>query len=398
MPQDRPDRRALLVEPQPFYTDRGTPIAVRYVLRALSEMGWSVDVLTFPIGQPVDLPNVRLHRVGNPLGFAHVAVGFSPQKLFLDGLLAMDLVRRLRRERYDVVHAVEEAAFLVAGLRPGRRPPMVYDMASSLPEQLAQKKALRGPALQRGFHGAERWLLHQAGCVVCSAGLAGHVRRAAPGVAFREWRFPAEEEHADPAEVARLRQELAIPAGSRVFLYLGNFAAYQGVDLLLAAAARVLAERPEAVFLCVGAASQAELDGAAARFPKALQDRVRLVGRQPRERVAAYLTLADILVSPRSYGANFPLKLFDYLATGKAIVATGIEAHTCVLDDRIARLVPPTPEGLADGIATLIARPDEAARHAAAALDFARRELSWDSFKALVADVYATAMAGAPRA
>ena len=81
-------QRALLLEPQPFYTDRGTPIAVRQVLRALSELGWTVDVLTFPMGEPVDIPRVQLHRVGNPLGFSHVKVGFSPQKLLLDGLMA----------------------------------------------------------------------------------------------------------------------------------------------------------------------------------------------------------------------------------------------------------------------------------------------------------------------
>ena len=149
-------QRALLLEPQPFYTDRGTPIAVRQVLRALSELGWTVDVLTFPIGEPVDIPRVQLHRVGNPLRFSHVKVGFSPQKLLLDGLMAGDLASRLRRQRYDVIHAVEETGFLAAMLRGRDGPPIVYDMASSLPEQLAQKPVFRAAPLQRFFRGAER--------------------------------------------------------------------------------------------------------------------------------------------------------------------------------------------------------------------------------------------------
>src|SRR3954470_5062048 len=91
--------RALLIEPQPFYSDRGTPIAVRHVLTALRELGWHVDVVTFPIGEPVDIPNVDVTRVGNPLSFRQVKVGFSLPKLVLDGMIAADLARRLRQTR-----------------------------------------------------------------------------------------------------------------------------------------------------------------------------------------------------------------------------------------------------------------------------------------------------------
>ena len=388
-------RRALLLEPQPFYTDRGTPIAVRQVLRALSELGWSVDVLTFPIGEPVDIPNVRLHRVGNPVGFRHVAVGFSPQKVLLDLLMAGDLVRRLRRERYDVVHAVEETGFLAALLRGRGGPAIVYDMASSIPEQLGRKGLLGAPPLRRSFEAAERWLLGKAGCVICSAGLGDHARAVAPGATVREWRFPAELDAAAPDAVAALRRELGLPPHSPVIVYGGNFAAYQGVDLLIEAANEALAAVPDAHLVCVGAAADAELAAAASLVSPGVADRVHLLPRQPRQRVPLYLGLAEILVSPRSYGDNFPLKLFDYLAMGKPIVATRIKAHTCVLDETIACLAEPTAAGLATAMTRLLRDPGERARLAAAAADYARLHLSWDGFKALVAEVYA--LARAPR-
>ncbi len=390
-PQPSAAPRALLLEPQPFYTDRGTPIAVRQVLRALSELGWAVDVLTFPMGEPVYIPRVQVERVGNPLGFRHVKVGFSPQKLLLDLLMAGDLVRRLRRQRYDVIHAVEETGFLAALLRGKGGAPIVYDMASSLPEQLAQKPVFRSALLQGFFRSAERWLLARAGCVICSAGLADHARSAAPAARVREWRFPAELDEAAPAEVAALRQELGLPAEAPVVVYSGNFAAYQGIDLLVAAAGEALAQVPEAHLVCVGAATEAEVAAARAGLAAGAADRVHLLGRQPRERVPLYLGLADILVSPRSYGDNFPLKLFDYLAMGKAILATRIKAHTCVLDDRIARLAEPTREGLTAAMVELLRRPDERARLGSAAAAFAREQLSWESFKGLVAEVYALA-------
>lgn len=393
MPEPSATPRALLLEPQPFYTDRGTPIAVRQVLRALSELGWSVDVLTFPIGEPVDIPRVRIERVGNPLGFRHVAVGFSPQKLVLDMLMGADLLVRLRRQRYDVIHAVEETAFMAALLRGRSGPSMIYDMASSLPEQLAQKPLLRAAPMQKLFRGSERWLLNRAGCVICSAGLGDHARAMAPRATVREWRFPAELDAAPAEAVTGLRQELGLPAAAPVLVYSGNFASYQGVPLLLKAAGSALAQVPDAHLVCVGAATAAEMAEAASAVGGDVAERVRLIARQPRERVPLYLGLADILVSPRSYGDNFPLKLFDYIAMGKPILATRIKAHTCVLDDRIAKLTDPTVEGLAAGMVDLLRHSGERARLSAAAATFAREHLSWESFKNLVAEVYALARA-----
>ena len=73
-------RRILVVAPQPFYEDRGTPIALRQVLQAASELGYRVDLLTFPVGSDVDLPGLTTIRAGNPLGVRSVPVGLSLRK------------------------------------------------------------------------------------------------------------------------------------------------------------------------------------------------------------------------------------------------------------------------------------------------------------------------------
>src|ERR1700722_8005801 len=79
--------RVLLVTPQPFYEDRGTPIAVRYVAQALSELGAHVDILAFPVGRSVSIPRVRIMRCANPLRLKRVPIGFSWRKIALDATL-----------------------------------------------------------------------------------------------------------------------------------------------------------------------------------------------------------------------------------------------------------------------------------------------------------------------
>src|SRR5215210_1753615 len=133
-----PRPRVLFVAPQPFYEDRGTPIAVRQVLQALGQLGYAVDLLTYPVGSDVSIPGLRIFRGANPFGFRSVPVGLSVRKLLLDLALASALRAHLRSQSYTCVHAVEEMAFPAALL--GRRygVPVLYDMQSSLPEQLSR--------------------------------------------------------------------------------------------------------------------------------------------------------------------------------------------------------------------------------------------------------------------
>jgi glycosyltransferase involved in cell wall biosynthesis len=383
--------RVLVVAPQPFYENRGTPIALLYVLRALSELGYQIDMLTLPVGDRVEVSGLRLLRTRNPLRIRSVPVGFSTGKLVFDALLYWDLRRELARRRYACVHAVEEAAFYATFLAHRKGVPVIYDMQSSLPEQLAQHAFLRGGIIQRALRWMERRLLQAADYVVCSAGLADHVRTTAPGVALREWHFPAPPPAASPDQVAALRAEMNIPADARVVLYSGNFAAYQGTELLFEAAPAVLAAVPDVYLVFVGAANEAELargvgDGAWA-------ERVRVLPRQPRERIAAFTQLASILVSPRNHGGNFPLKIFDYLAAGKPIVATDVSAHRAVLDDSLALLVPLAADAIADGLIKVLQDRELAERLSAAAGAYARQHLAWSSFVHAVGEIYERAQA-----
>src|SRR5215207_10604066 len=131
-----PGRRILVVAPQPFYEDRGTPIAVRQVLQALAELGRTVDLLTFPVGEDVELPGLRIIRSGNPMGYTRVPIGLSLRKIVLDIPLTWAMRRLMMSGQYSCIHAVEEAAFPAAVLASRQGVPLLYDMQSSLAEQL----------------------------------------------------------------------------------------------------------------------------------------------------------------------------------------------------------------------------------------------------------------------
>ena len=171
-------------------------------------------------------------------------------------------------------------------------------------------------------------------------------------------------------------------------LYSGTFEAYQGLPELLAAIPHVRAEVPGVAFVLVGADEAGGTTVSRNHADLVRAGTLRVVKRQPRERIPRFLALADVLVSPRVYGDNLPLKIFDYLAAGKPIVATDIPAHRSVLDEESALLTGAWSPELASGIVRVLRDRSLARRLAAAARARAEERFGWFSFVRSVSELY----------
>jgi glycosyltransferase involved in cell wall biosynthesis len=171
-------------------------------------------------------------------------------------------------------------------------------------------------------------------------------------------------------------------------LYGGTFESYQGLTQLIQAIPLVRTQIPEATFVLVGAENGS---GAAVRAQGAalLQSgALHVIDRQPRHEIPGYLGLADVLVSPRSHGGNLPLKVFDYLAAGRPIVATDIPTHRTVLNENRAVLVQPQANEIACGIVSLLRDPERADRLARAGRRYAEEHLGWAGFVESLGTLY----------
>ena len=135
----------LLLAPEPFYQDRGTPIAVALILTGLSERGDHVEVITYHEGAEVDYEHVTVHRILNISFVRHIRPGFSWKKVVCDFFMLCKAIRLASKKHYDMVHAVEEAVFIALILKWTLHIPYVYDMDSSLAQQMVEKYRFLSP-------------------------------------------------------------------------------------------------------------------------------------------------------------------------------------------------------------------------------------------------------------
>ena len=379
--------RILLVAPQPFYQERGTPIAVRMLIEVLCGQGHAVDLLTYHEGANLDIDGLRILRTPALPGLRHVPIGISWKKLVCDLLLSARLLGLVLTHRYDVIHAVEEAVFPAILLRSSARARVVYDMDSMLGESLVSKWRLLRPA-ERVLRAMERAVIRRSDAVfaVCND-LAQHATTDAPGVPvflIEDVALPTQQSGsgAEPLrELLDIRGTLA--------LYVGNLQRYQGIEVLVCAMAQ-LPETLDLTLVLIGGAPD-EIARMRSLVRKLhLEERVYLLGPRPLAQLGGFLVQADVLVSPRLRGSNTPMKIYSYMSSGTAILATRIASHTQVLDEDSAVLAEPNPQALAKGLATLASDAALRGRLGAAARRRANERYSVEAFRRKVCAAYRT--------
>ena len=372
-----------MIAPEPFFEPRGTPFSQFHRIRALTTLGHQVDLITYPFGVDVAMPGLRTFRSVRPPFVRSVKVGPSLAKVPLDALLTLTAFRRAFGGRYDAVHSHEEGGLIGVLLAAMLRVPHLYDMHSSLPQQLTNFAFSRSSIIRGVFQSIERLMIRRSRVViVICPSLEDTVREIDPKaqVVLIENAPGSAEDRATPAQAAAVRASFGFVAATPVILYTGTFEAYQGLDLLFGAMARVKARRPNArLVLAGGKAEQVERAKNEARTAD-IEDVTLFAGERPASEIPAYLLAADVLVSPRSKGTNTPLKIYQYLRAGKPIVATRLLTHTQVLSDATAILTGASAAEFADGILAALDDPVRSAEVGRRARDLAETKYSYDAY------------------
>jgi glycosyltransferase involved in cell wall biosynthesis len=374
--------KILMIAPQPFFEPRGTPISVLQRLHGLSALGYQVDLVTYHLGEDVDIPGVTIIRAPRLPFIRQVKIGPSYAKVLLDILLFFQTVWQLLTQRYHVIHSHEEAAYFAMPLAWLFGTAHLYDMHSSIPKQLAGFKFGNYRPIIKLWELMEAWVLHTCWVVVTiGSDLEDHVLQVNPRANHIRVENAAVQNSVagHPETINQLRDRLNLE-GKLAVVYTGTFEHYQGLDMLLASIPIVTQQNPDAVFLLVGGKPEQVAHWQHKANSLGLTEQVMFLGTVSLAESAHYLEVADALISPRLEGPSVPMKIYSYMLAGKAIVATNILAHTQVLDEVTAVLAEPNPKAFADALLRLLGDSELRQTLGRSARTFAEKEFSIESY------------------
>lgn len=321
---------------------------------------------------------------------AHLDPGPLPKGLGADtGRLraAMDFGRRseplVRAFAPDLVY--ERLSLMYAGsarLATALGVPRLLEVNAPVVDEWSRHRPLnlRGLATElesRAVGGAE--------VVAVSAPLAGwarerggaHTTVVTNGVDVQRFRPPTDA--ADAADRHELRAVLGL-AGCDVVGFVGSLKPWHGVEVLVAAVAGLVPERPSVRLLIVGDGPQrASLVGQVARL--GLRDQVVFTGAVPAAAVPRYVAALDVATAPFLPSKSFyfsPLKVAEAMACGRAVVASRLGPIEAMGGAAVVLVAPGDAAVLGAALGGLLADPTQRAAMGDSARRLARDALSWD--------------------
>jgi glycosyltransferase involved in cell wall biosynthesis len=360
-------------------------VRILRMAESLVARGHHVEVITYHLGQRVaDLP-FMVHRIPRVLTYKRLVPGPSYQKLLVvDPLLSAKVYSVARSGRFDILHAHHYEGMLAALPAARRlRIPLVFDVHTLLASELPHYSMGIPQVVLRSVGDAlDRLVPAQA----------DHIVAVTQGIRHRlmhEIGIPASKVTTvySGAEAEHFTEALNVeaPDAARTLIYTGTLEAYQRIDLMLLALRRVVDQRPDVRLKVVSDAGLDEYRELINRLD--LGGHIDLV-RAGYFELPAQLHSGMIALSPRVVCDGFPLKVLNYMATGRAIVA--FEGSGEALQDGVSgvKVKDNDVEAFGAAILGLLADPARAAELGQNARRRVEEFFVWESAVQLLEGIY----------
>lgn len=382
-----------MVVASPFPANHGTPAAIREMAEALAQRGHSIHIVTYHFGKGSLSATIRLHRIPNFGLRREIVVGPTLEKPFLDLLMVSTLVRVIKQERIDVIHAHNYEGAMVAycGTRLMGKP-LVYHAVNTMIDELASYNFIRPKKLATFMAKLLDYFVPRMGdrIIAISDEIVDFL--AAQKVKPERIRMIPLGIDLEPFSKA----SKAVPSIPDVdvkrplVLYTGILDAFQRIDYLLYAMGAVKDEIPEVQLLMVtNVAKEEDLTRSRALIKKLhLEHHVRIACNQTFHDLIPYLKMAAVTVVPRPDCPGFPVKLLNYMAAGKPTVlfqgsSKGLVhmRHTFIARDH-------DWEGFSRGILVLLKDQKLAGEMGENAFRWVKEKHSWKNLAPQIENIY----------
>ncbi len=188
-----------------------------------------------------------------------------------------------------------------------------------------------------------------------------------------------------------LTKKLGIPETAKVIGFTGILRAWHGIEILLMAFKKVKKKIPDSYLLLVGdGPAQSDIEQTCINL--GIVDRVKITGRISHNKIKSYIDLFDVAVSPKTTFYASPMKIPEYMAMGKCIVAPDTDNIRDLILNGITGIMfeKDNVDALADSLTKALTDNELNKKISANALKKAETDLSWITNAQKVIDEYRT--------
>lgn len=319
--------KILMIAPTPFFADRGCHVRIYEEIKALQKMGHKITLVTYNIGQ--NMSGIKVIRIPNLFfWYKKLEAGPSWWKPFLDLLLVIKSIQVYRKSDYDIIHAhLHEGALVgyITKFSKLKKVPLVFDFQGSLTGELMAHHFIREHKYLYGFFRFMEKIINKMADIIITSSIGSYnelvnefkidvnnVVYIQDGVGEGFYKTVAK------SKINHLKKQLKIDIDKLVIIYIGVLSQYQGVDIILASARKIVKSNKKVHFVIGGYPNIDSYKQIAIKM--GIAEYVSFPGRIPYLESLSYLAMGDVAVSPKISKTEANGKLFYYAAAGKPSV------------------------------------------------------------------------------
>ncbi len=343
------NKSVLIIIPFAFHRESGSSLSTYYRVLAISELVGSVDIITTPHGKDIAEDKIKIYRTPGKQYFTTYQPGEYRKRLIYEFFLLIKTTFKLIQNEYSIVFIHGSSIYWAFWLQIFFKVPFIATVHGNIQFELEkwnissakfwknlasyfENRILRSFEHIIAEHLFVKEILEKSGISSSKISLIGIAVKRVP-------------------KIDRIRR-----SDEFIILYTGTFVEIQNLDLLFSMM-EILKGKGIKLIL-IGGVDQ-EVNEARFKAEKMkLTNKIEIFSRMDQKDLIEYYRIADVVVSPREFGFDTPMKIYDYLNYGKCIISTNRPIHTGILNHEISCLVEPTPEAFSEKIIELINNPD----------------------------------------
>ncbi|MFT4901028.1 MAG: 1,2-diacylglycerol 3-alpha-glucosyltransferase [Lentimonas sp.] len=393
--------RIAMVAACPFPANYGSPASIREMSISLAESGHKVFILTYPYGQDMKVAPAVLQRVGGSNESA-ITVGPTWKKPLIDLKMVIELVRLIRREKIQVIHAHNYEGALIGILGKWLTgTPLLYNAVNTMKDELAGYNFIKPKFIAQWLAGLLDWFTPKPANYITAVSEQLRddlIQRGKDPKIVKYVPAGVHPELFDGANGQRFREVYQL-GDTPVIMYTGTLDAFQRIDNLFHAFKHVLQLRPDAKLMMVIPITDPK--GIAREQEKIMQlgiagEQVIWAGPHPLDDLKDYLATANVAVVPRPDCPGHPVKLLNYMTCACPIVCFAGSAKGVSHGVSALVVADNDCQALGESMVQLINDDELAKRLGAGARKSLLQNFTWDSICTHYEQAYAYMLAGQP--